>query len=107
MRLYAHKGVVRSQLAVKDLSRTVDAIFLERDERTMRISFILSNILWDVAERFWEGPVKEEDVESLWRMLHQPVIRAVDLILDVEKDENTITRNLLTAYAKVRKFCAE
>lgn len=46
-------------------------------------------------------------MESLWRMLHQPVIRAVDLILDVEKDENTITRNLLTAYAKVRKFCAE
>lgn len=69
----------------------------------MRIAFILSTILWDVAEQFWEGPVKEEDVEALWRVMHQPVIRAVDLILDVEDDEKTITNNLLTEFAKVRK----
>ena len=98
------QGVVRSQLVVKDMSRTVDAIFLEQDERTIRTAFILSTILWDVAERFWEGPVKEGDVEELWRVMHQPVIRSVDFILDVENDENTITSNLLTAYAKVRKF---
>lgn len=97
------QGVVRSQLVAKDLSRTVDAIFLESDERTMRIAYILSSVLWEIAERFWEGPVKEEDVQTLWRVMHQPIIRAVDFILDVEHDENAITNHLLTAYAKVRK----
>lgn len=46
---------------------------------------------------------EEEDVEALWRVMHQPMIRAVDLILDVEYNEITITNNLQSTYVKIRK----
>jgi len=96
-------GCICGSMNLRALAAIADAVAMEGGQNRLA-AFLLSSILYDIAEKQDDRPVQSDEIAAVWKRLGQPVIRCVDLLLGVEHDSAGIIGDVLDAYFEIREI---